>query len=64
MIPSNPIGDLLFSHDYQKSVLQVPNINLLAQTSPPPFKLNSPSKSSKTKKDLNKKKKESSDRQN
>lgn len=54
----DPISDQMFSHDFQKFVLQEPNVRVVRYNLKPskPFDINAPDKTSKPKKDLNKQK--------
>lgn len=56
----DPIDNTLFSYNYQKFVLQDPNVNLVNMHAHPPakpFSLDPPKKADKSKKDLGKQKK-------
>lgn len=59
----DPISNQIFSHDFQKFVLQDPNVrNIYNQVQPPPpfeLKMQAAEKSKKAKKDLEKQKKQS-----
>lgn len=53
-----------FSHDFDKFVFQDPNTRFLNQLPPEkPFKIEKPAETEKSKKDLEKQKKKSDDRQ-
>ena len=58
----NPISNQQFSYDFQKFVLQDPNIHTIhMQATPKPFSLTPPEKSGKSKKDVKKQKKQKDD---
>lgn len=57
----NPIDNKQFSDDYQKFVLQDPNVKHVNQYVPP-FKLDAPPKTEKSKKEMKKQKKKPDDR--
>lgn len=54
----DPIANQQFSHDFQKFVLQDPNVRIIEQKVPPkPFDVDTLGKVKKNKKDLEKEKK-------
>lgn len=49
--------DPIFSHDFHQFVFQDPDVKFLPNRVPPPFKLEAPQKTEKSKKEMKKKKK-------